>query len=445
MINRKHFLNKIILVIILLFFVICAGCSGEPDKTESNQTVSEYQNNDTEAGTLNEEDSNLVAEVFFRVYTETIRDPEDGGILLKLKITVPELKNPDNKSCIAAINKYYEKFLQEYIANILDEGQKSAQSEKKYMLDAGQEFYPYSYESTAEVHYNGNNLFSVLHTIYEDTGGAHPMIFRRSETFNLKNGELMVLNDILGGSMEEALHRVYEIVLNQIEENKDSSDYYYTENYREDLRNYYNENDFYLSGNSIVFYYQLYTLGPYAVGFPEFEIPFADVDQFALQIPSQPDNQSKIEMYHCATELLERNKIIFFEIYGLSMLETDIPEDRSNEEVFFPVIDQRFTTYAELEGFIKSTYVQSVAESLLGNGRYVDVEGKLYADISKDTGGGYYVDWENYSFQIVQNSDTEAELHIFTIEDSPAGKEDIVITVKMLKENSEWLLEDIIS
>lgn len=77
----------------------------------------------------------------------------------------------------------------------------------------------------------------------------------------------------------------------------------------------------------------------------------------------------------------------------------------------------------------------------MGNGRYVDRDGKLHADLSKDAGMGYNVDWNDYRYGISDISETSATITIVTVDDSPAGKEDKIIKVKMLKENNKWLLE----
>jgi hypothetical protein len=108
------------------------------------------------------------------------------------------------------------------------------------------------------------------------------------------------------------------------------------------------------------------------------------------------------------------------------------------------VVDHRFETFPQLEEFIRDTYVQKTADALLGDGRYQDIDGRLYADISKDAGGGYYVNWENYLYRLEQVSDGEAVLYIYTSDDSPAGKEEITLTARLLKEKGRWLLEDMI-
>jgi hypothetical protein len=58
---------------------------------------------------------------------------------------------------------------------------------------------------------------------------------------------------------------------------------------------------------------------------------------------------------------------------------------------------------------------------------------------------GYYVDWNNYRYELSDISESKATITIYTVDDSPAGKEDITIKVNMLKENDHWLLEKMFS
>jgi len=433
--REKFFQVQMLLAIILLFALMVPGCSTK-DAADAPPVPSNTEQL-PDSGT----DTAAPVQISYRVYTETFRDDEDGSVLFDLKITYPEIKNPDNDSGIAAINEYYGIQFDHYISTIISEGRERAEADKEFAESSGSEFHPHAYECFPQITYNGSNLLSVLNTQYEYTGGAHPNSFRRSETFDVKTGKKLALNDILGGSKDEALEKVYQTVLMHIQEKEGKDDFFFFENYRDDLREYYAEDDFVLTENSIMFYYQLYAIAPYAAGFPEFELPFDEAGPLALNIPELPANQLEKEIYDRAGKLIDRNKLAFFEIFGLSMLHMEIPDKRADEEVLFPVKDERFTTFFELDAYVRSTYIKSEADALLSNGRYHNIEGKLYGDLSKDGGMGYYVNWNDYCYDIGDISETSATLNLFTVEDSPAGTEDVGITVKMLKENGTWLLE----
>jgi len=211
------------------------------------------------------------------------------------------------------------------------------------------------------------------------------------------------------------------------------------------VRKNYSENDFVLGPNGIIFYYQLYTIAPYAAGIPTFELPYHEAGNLAVNIPPIKSNELEREAYLQAGKLIEANKDVYYNIFGLSMLPLDMPENAPEGQFLFPVKDERFKTFADLNNYISGIYVKSEADALMSSGRYIDKDGKLYGDLSKDTGMGYYVDWNNYRYEVSDISETSAKITIYTVEDSPAGKEDKIIKVNMIKENGRWLLEKMFS
>ncbi len=429
--NMRRAINGLIIIMIILSLML-TGCS----KTEPSQP----------ATTSPAEKSQVTAqpvEVLYKVYTETIKD-EDGTLLLEAKIVYPEVNNPAQNQALAAINEYYSIQFDDFVTNVISEGQEKALEDKKAALEGEYPFRPHAYGRDFTIEYNGNNLLSVLCQQYESTGGAHPNTFWLSQTFDVTTGKKLALTDFLVGSKNEALEKVYNTVLAQINEKEGTNDFVFNPSYAEDVKKYYNEEDFVLTDNSFKIYYQLYAIAAYATGFPQFEIPYDKEGVFVKAIPALLANPLEKEIYTQASQLIDRNKTIFFDIFFLKMLNLKIPENGVGNETVFPVDDERFMTYADLENFIRSTYVKSEADSLLGTGRYLDKDGKLYGDITKDGGMGYYVVWNNYSYEITDITNHSATLKIYTVDESPAGKENITINGKMIKQDSTWLLEKIL-
>lgn len=264
------------------------------------------------------------------------------------------------------------------------------------------------------------------------------MSYWSSETFDVRTGEMLTLSDIFGLSDEEALEKVYQLVISQIEEAKDKEGIYF-DNYRENVKSY-SETDFLLGPNGIIFYYQLYTIAPYAAGIPTFELPYDETELAIGILPAKPNDLEREVCLH-AGWLIEANKDIFYNIFGLSMLPLELPEEIPAEQSLFPVKDKRFVTFSELDSYIRGVYLKSEADSLMNSSRYVDKDGRLHGDISKDTGMGYYIDWNNYRYKVTDIKENSANITIYVVDDSPAGREETTIEVKMLKENDRWLLE----
>lgn len=172
--------------------------------------------------------------------------------------------------------------------------------------------------------------------------------------------------------------------------------------------------------------------------------------QSATPAPAATDSAANNEELHKVVGvLLQQNYRIFFDMFRYHQLTLDVPENNDGNDMIFPVKDSTFTTYEQLESYVRSTYVKSFADSLLGEGLYLNRDGKLYGDMSKFSGGGYYVDWKNYTFDVTDITENTAVVTIQTT-DSPPNPEgtdekiDITLTGKLVKENGKWLLENII-
>ena len=381
----------------------------------------------------------LALKISYKVYSDIARD-DDGTQLIRFRYAYPYIENPNNDEGIAKINNYYQAQLEEFKNTIVPDRKAAALETKKASEEFGFDFYDLYYEQETCVYYNDNQLLSILNICYEYTGGAHPVSYWISETFDVKTGKLLTLSDIFGVSKEEALEKVYETVISQIEATKDEEDKYYFENYEENVKEYYSDGDFVLGHDGIIFYYQLYTIAPYVAGIQTFKLPYDEADMAMEILPTEP-NELERDICLNAGRLIEANKDVFYNIFGLAMLPLELPENITGEETLFPVKDNRFRTFTDLDNYIRGIYVKSEADALMGSGVYIDKDGSLYGDMSKAAGMGYYVDWSNYSFYVDEITEKSATINIYVTDDSPAGKEEKTIEVKMLKENDLWLLE----
>lgn len=428
---RKNSLYRVVLIIVAVSIML-AGCGGAALSTAGPEPGKEPNK---EIPALN---------ITCQVHNEMLRDDE-GTDLLYLKILSPKIDNADNQPGITAIMDYYGVKLDHFVTSVLSEGRQNALEEMKAAEELNYEFHPFAYERSFDICYNANNLLSITNLQYENTGGAHPNYFQEAATFDVSTGKKLTLADIMGVSREKALEKVYETVLAQIEETKSSPDFAYFDSYKEDVKEYYAEDDFILSSDSIVFFYQRGTIAAGAAGIVSFELPYDKAGELAISIPTSESKELENELITYAARLIDANNEVFTGIFGLSMLVLDIPESMPENEWVYPVKDDRFATYADLDSFIRNIYVESEADSLMGNGRYINKDGKLYGDMSKDAGMGYYVDWNNYSFKISEISPESALLTINTTDNSPAGTQDITINVKMIKAQNGWLLEKMFS
>ncbi len=123
------------------------------------------------------------------------------------------------------------------------------------------------------VTYNRNCVISLYFDQYEYAGGAHGLTVRHSDTWNLQKSKRMEMSDFFP-------HRnnyrdfVVQTILKQIEEEIAAGNNIYFDDYEKLVKENFKVNNFYLTKEGIVVYFQQYDIAPYSSGLPTFLIPF---------------------------------------------------------------------------------------------------------------------------------------------------------------------------
>ena len=118
--------------------------------------------------------------------------------------------------------------------------------------------------------YNDHCLLSVTLTeLFYVKHAAHPMTYLRAFTINTKNGEFYKLKDIFkqDTGYKEMINLLIE---QQIAEHQIVL--------LKPFKGIGDNQEFYLSVDGLVVYYQLYEYTPYFYGFPKFTIPYAQIN-----------------------------------------------------------------------------------------------------------------------------------------------------------------------
>lgn len=149
------------------------------------------------------------------------------------------------------------------------------QAVKQYQFSKSQDYPFNAYElmQVYEVTYCTKPIVSLFFDLYEYTGGAHGNTIRTGNTWDLKKGNLLILNDLF---MKD--YDYNKVILKTIEAEarrrqiSGKADYF--EDLPQNLVKFYDEKNFYLTEGGIAIFYPLYTIAPYAVGIQVFIIPY---------------------------------------------------------------------------------------------------------------------------------------------------------------------------
>lgn len=180
---------------------------------------------------------------------------------LKKYIKIFQLTGGKDKNKIESINKKIREDIEPRIAY-------AEISAKEYHESLGGEepSFPYEINSEYYITKKDNYLISLYNDYNEFLGGAHGNTIRTSYTIDVLAEKLLNIKDLFNEGYD------YKSVINneikkQVEKNK--------QNYFDEGKGIVGISDnqgFFIEGNNLVIYYQLYEIAPYVFGIPEFKI-----------------------------------------------------------------------------------------------------------------------------------------------------------------------------
>lgn len=181
---------------------------------------------------------------------------------LKEDIKVPQLINGKDEQKINLINS-------KIISDIMPKVEDAEKTSKEYFggVEKEKPIFPYEIFSRYTITKNNNSIVSMYDDYYEYLGGAHGMTTRTSYTIDKKQEKLLDLKELFtaGYNYTDMINKEIKAEISKHPEN-----YFDSGKIFKGIRE--NQN-FYLEGDNLVIYYQLYDLAPYVFGFPEFKIP----------------------------------------------------------------------------------------------------------------------------------------------------------------------------
>jgi hypothetical protein len=214
----------------MILFITLGGCY-----QENNTLLKDGQQKETAAHPLELETKELTA-VYDKTYpglNDSVQIPD--GISVHVKISIPQVKNVENSVLAQQLNEYFLMKGNELLTKAVEYlGTSELEKNTEIVVDWG-------YEVTR----NDGTWLSIRRQGYINAGGAYPTTAILGDTIYLNEENIEVISK---GTFP-----------------------------REALDGYFDFNFFYLTEKSLIIFYQEDTLGPHAIGIPEFEIPLKNL------------------------------------------------------------------------------------------------------------------------------------------------------------------------
>ena len=216
-----------------------------------------------------------VPEVIFGNYSATFGDSSGTIDYVLVDANLPHVES------LPQIHSYYQTLWEDLKATYGLSREDAARQWTEYQA-MGLEFIPWAVELEFEVTRNDGVTLSVLREIYENLGGAHPMISYQAETFDVASQGRLLLGDLFSVAEDAYSARLQDMILAQMDQKETETGVLYYESAREQLMTLHDPLDFALTEDCLLIFYNEYALAPHAAGPQHFYLPLSDLSDILL-------------------------------------------------------------------------------------------------------------------------------------------------------------------
>ena len=179
------------------------------------------------------------------------------------------------------IDTYYKTMCADLKALYALSGDEATRQQAEYQT-MGYEFLPWAASVNAEVTRNDGVTLSVLREIYENLGGAHPMVTYQAETFDVASQGRLLLGNLFTVSEDVYFPRLRDMILSQMDKQETENGVAYYDSAREQLMTLLDPMDFALTEDCLLIFYNEYALAPHAAGPQLFYLPLSELSDILL-------------------------------------------------------------------------------------------------------------------------------------------------------------------
>ena len=298
---------------------------------------------------------------------------------LDINISVPYFGN------IAGVDEV-NAIIEDIVADSIDQAKEAAESlkeyNKEYLLE-GEE--PLNWKSTLDIGYDyfiNKDILSLQLNNYTYSGGAHGMYYIIPITMNIKTGEIYEFEDLFKDD-KSVIERIENTLIQTIA--KDPENYF--EEYEESIKDKNGDFNFYIDGDQVVVYFDLYDIAPYSSGIHHFSFKAEEIkDILKDEVYNSIKGAKALEGILLNGVNYESHEAVFYDEYTQMIPLRTVAEALGHEVSWNkkdgPMVDGNSLKDVELKIVKGTTYVtlQYFTEILKEN---VSLGSSLYIDTSK--------------------------------------------------------------
>lgn len=265
--------------------------TGTLDAEKFSGTWSNPKNNKTLSFDLKEDYADGTVKLKYENGNKNWGESSYGGSKVTVECAYPQIESNLSQNIADKINtsikndiqfadgEKSKKSLEDYF-NVLVEDFKG-QEENKDNKEVEEEKAPWVCSIHASIQRNSDNVLCVQYETYSNTGGAHPNYSLINSNYDLKTGEKIKLENIINikkiDKVDEIAEKLFRLQYN-LNPSANWEDMGYTfENGIFKL----NEN-FIISKDALLFIYNPYEIGAYAMGSSHLTVPFKEISKYLI-------------------------------------------------------------------------------------------------------------------------------------------------------------------
>lgn len=242
-----------------------------------------------------------------------IKDDENVNINLK----IPSLKGLEDKKFENKINNKIKEQIYSKLADVKAKKEKDSKFAKEKDFDIPN----YQFRSDYIITYKKNSIINIVITTYSFTGGEYGVDYKKSIIIDINKCKEINLQDLF----EENIN-FQKIISEKIKEKVNKSSIYYKDRFQE--INY--DQNFYLTDEGLVIYFDMLSLAPQAMGIPEFNLDYNLLSLDIENINLKTDKKFKIE----SVKTYKNDKYLSYSVTKPEVsLENEILEKNLNKVI----------------------------------------------------------------------------------------------------------------